>query len=111
MRKTDKKYFEKMVEDKDLVKESFNTDDGIRRAAILDKVVDILYSFCVSIPMTVLGGLQYGSNQRVIDIPFSFNTDDGIRRAAINRPFRLLFTERTRFNTDDGIRRAAISFS
>ena len=28
------KYFEKMVEDKDLVKESFNTDDGIRRAAI-----------------------------------------------------------------------------
>ena len=34
MRKTDKKYFEKMVEDKDLVKESFNTDDGIRRAAI-----------------------------------------------------------------------------
>ena len=35
MRKTDKKYFEKMVEDKDLVKESFNTDDGIRRAAIL----------------------------------------------------------------------------
>ena len=35
MRKTDKKYFEKMVEDKDLVKESFNTDDGIRRAAII----------------------------------------------------------------------------
>ena len=35
MRKTDKKYFEKMVEDKDLVKESFNTDDGIRRAAMM----------------------------------------------------------------------------
>lgn len=36
MRKTDKKYFEKMVEDKDLVKESFNTDDGIRRAAMFN---------------------------------------------------------------------------
>ena len=38
MRKTDKKYFEKMVEDKDLVKESFNTDDGIRRAAICGRI-------------------------------------------------------------------------
>ena len=58
MRKTDKKYFEKMVEDKDLVKESFNTDDGIRRAAI--------------------------SWARLRSAAFRcFNTDDGIRRAAI----------------------------
>ena len=60
MRKTDKKYFEKMVEDKDLVKESFNTDDGIRRAAILE-----------------LPNAQF--------ILYRFNPDDGIRRAAIRR--------------------------
>ena len=59
MRKTDKKYFEKMVEDKDLVKESFNTDDGIRRAAIGDGEIDLSNAEFVSIPMTVLGGLQF----------------------------------------------------
>ena len=60
MRKTDKKYFEKMVEDKDLVKESFNTDDGIRRAAMTNFMTE--------------KEMEYG-----------FNTDDGIRRAAICR--------------------------
>ena len=37
---------------------SFNTDDGIRRAAIIMKKLFILKSIIVSIPMTVLGGLQ-----------------------------------------------------
>ena len=43
-----------------------------------------LFSKRVSIPMTVLGGLQcvYAINQALKHL--SFNTDDGIRRAAIH---------------------------
>ena len=36
----------------------FNTDDGIRRAAIQSAVDDACEAAHVSIPMTVLGGLQ-----------------------------------------------------
>ena len=89
MRKTDKKYFEKMVEDKDLVKESFNTDDGIRRAAIGDGEIDLSNAEFVSIPMTVLGGLQFLITTRITRFPRGFNTDDGIRRAAIPVPTAL----------------------
>ncbi|MCI7185961.1 MAG: hypothetical protein MR974_06735, partial [Mitsuokella jalaludinii] len=70
MRKLDKKFFEEMVKNKDLVenilhwdhlhkKSRFNTDDGIRRAAI----------HLFSTPLRWQKG--------------GFNTDDGIRRAAI----------------------------
>ena len=38
--------------------ESFNTDDGIRRAAIRDVWSHVNKMGQVSIPMTVLGGLQ-----------------------------------------------------
>ena len=37
---------------------SFNTDDGIRRAAIMGSKLTGLGMNAVSIPMTVLGGLQ-----------------------------------------------------
>ena len=37
---------------------SFNTDDGIRRATIMKKFVIEVIVALVSIPMTVLGGLQ-----------------------------------------------------
>ena len=37
---------------------SFNTDDGIRRAAIPPGVSSFVSGDDVSIPMTVLGGLQ-----------------------------------------------------
>ena len=38
----------------------------------------------VSIPMTVLGGLQFHSNETYSFLKvIGFNTDDGIRRAAI----------------------------
>ena len=37
---------------------SFNTDDGIRRAAIISVSYNGRYHYQVSIPMTVLGGLQ-----------------------------------------------------
>ena len=37
----------------------------------------------VSIPMTVLGGLQFDHETAVTRGAGSFNTDDGIRRAAI----------------------------
>ena len=72
MRKLDKKFFEEMVKNKDLVekilhwdhlhkKSRFNTDDGIRRAAI---------------PVSHLL-LQHMST--------GFNTDDGIWRAAMSK--------------------------
>ena len=61
---------------------SFNTDDGIRRAAII-----LLHARdgndIVSIPMTVLGGLQSPPHGRLQENGQSFNTDDGIRRAAM----------------------------
>ena len=57
MNKNDKKYFKEMIEDNDL--------------------------FHVSIPMTVLGGLQYDFTKALDPEVQSFNTDDGIRRAAI----------------------------
>ena len=60
----------------------FNTDDGIRRAAII-----LLHARdgndIVSIPMTVLGGLQSPPHGRLQENGQSFNTDDGIRRAAM----------------------------
>ena len=61
----------------------------------------------VSIPMTVLGGLQC-LIRHSFDFSFScFNTDDGIRRAAMaSSKSRSICPES--FNTDDGIRRAAI---
>ena len=63
---------------------SFNTDDGIRRAAIY-----------------IVEGLSYEAAE-------GFNTDDGIRRAAI--PIKkTVYGEVEGFNTDDGIRRAAIA--
>ena len=37
----------------------FNTDDGIRRATILRRSSSVAEVISVSIPMTVLGGLQY----------------------------------------------------
>ena len=69
MRKLDKKFFEEMVKNKDLVekilhwdhlhkKSRFNTDDGIRRAAMGERSNRYDYLWKVSIPMTVLGGLQ-----------------------------------------------------
>ena len=39
----------------------------------------------VSIPMTVLGGLQYNNVFSRDSLTLRFNTDDGIRRAAITR--------------------------
>ena len=57
MNKNDKKYFKEMIEDNDL--------------------------FHVSIPMTVLGGLQLRSTASKLGFVLRFNTDDGIRRAAI----------------------------
>ena len=61
----------------------------------------------VSIPMTVLGGLQSINTAKHCDHIYRFNTDDGIRRAAI---LLICALDRTvcRFNTDDGIRRAAM---
>ena len=48
---------EKMAENiEDIV--CFNTDDGIRRATTVDVDVSVLHLLLVSIPMTVLGGLQ-----------------------------------------------------
>ena len=62
----------------------FNTDDGIRRAAICGLDYGEVLRRCVSIPMTVLGGLQSASLEVMMYINVSsFNTDDGIRRAAI----------------------------
>ena len=69
MNKNDKKYFKEMIEDNDL--------------------------FHVSIPMTVLGGLQFYVNPCFMIGGKSFNTDDGIRRAArVLRPCdELLITQ------------------
>ena len=61
----------------------FNTDDGIRRAAISARAFEAVNAGHVSIPMTVLGGLQF-------------------------RPWRILWRRMPGFNADDGIRRAAI---
>ena len=61
----------------------FNTDDGIRRAAISFMKQQDITRKEVSIPMTVLGGLQYQRLKTHRLIILSFNTDDGIRRAAI----------------------------
>ena len=62
----------------------------------------------VSIPMTVLGGLQFDNIFFNVFYFVSFNTDDGIRRATITYQRR---TQRCQgcFNTDDGIRRATMS--
>ena len=43
----------------------------------------LMFRRLVSIPMTVLGGLQFDKVCRDRDTYISFNTDDGIRRAAI----------------------------
>ena len=40
----------------------------------------------VSIPMTVLGGLQFSDIVHTSFLRICFNTDDGIRRAAILCP-------------------------
>ena len=61
----------------------FNTDDGIRRAAISRQRTAGARRSPVSIPMTVLGGLQWHELYSESFCRFSFNTDDGIRRAAI----------------------------
>ena len=66
--------------------ESFNTDDGIRRAAIRKAAARRALSCQVSIPMTVLGGLQWALWRALLILRKSFNTDDGIRRAAILCP-------------------------
>ena len=42
----------------------------------------------VSIPMTVLGGLQSKTIVRILKSLSSFNTDDGIRRAAMRYGYR-----------------------
>ena len=59
----------------------------------------------VSIPMTVLGGLQPTKLARVKRMISRFNTDDGIRRATTRSTTSSLLPH-LRFNTDDGIRRA-----
>ena len=59
MNKNDKKYFKEMIEDNDL--------------------------FHVSIPMTVLGGLQLLIINVGASSIASFNTDDGIRRATTTK--------------------------
>ena len=56
-------------------------------------------AYIVSIPMTVLGGLQFALLIALISKMTSFNTDDGIRRAAIfqsgtQRPLQLSFQYR-----------------
>ena len=86
--------------------ECFNTDDGIRRAAIYQVGLLEMISL-VSIPMTVLGGLQSSSCGSLCMTRRRFNTDDGIRRAAIIQT-RFKTVSSISFNTDDGIRRAAI---
>ena len=62
--------------------------------------------FHVSIPMTVLGGLQPLTVLVGIFAVCRFNTDDGIRRATTRfHNSQPLLCMRS-FNTDDGIRRA-----
>ncbi len=61
----------------------------------------------VSIPMTVLGGLQSEWIDWMNKQVARFNTDDGIRRAAIIE-VQAHEQPAISFNTDDGIRRAAI---
>ena len=45
-----------------------------------------VYEFVVSIPMTVLGGLQFLTEHMTPERLAGFNTDDGIRRATILCP-------------------------
>ena len=59
----------------------FNTDDGIRRATTVLETQRADRIAQVSIPMTVLGGLQPLKLEMETVEGESFNTDDGIRRA------------------------------
>ncbi len=67
-----------------LLRPCFNTDDGIRRAT-----THYFYRYCsfvrVSIPLTVLGGLQPLTVLVGIFAVCRFNTDDGIRRATTDK--------------------------
>ena len=85
----------------------FNTDDGIRRAAIMIPTTNFPFSILVSIPMTVLGGLQYCIRKIYHPEQRSFNTHDVISRAEM-RIYPRSKRRAEGFNTDDGIRRAAI---
>ena len=85
----------------------FNTDDGIRRATTASTLSGRTPTTSVSIPMTVLGGLQRSKrSSTVVARPSCFNTDDGIRRATTKSECRFLRGSFRSFNTDDGIRRA-----
>ena len=50
----------------------FNTDDGIRRAAIKTNSVVSFAEAYVSIPMTVLGGLQCCQLRRTVSLEQRF---------------------------------------
>ena len=67
----------------EMIRVSFNTDDGIRRATMPELIHRYKEIKC-------------------------FNTDDGIRRATIRLIFHATTTGFGGFNTDDGIRRATI---
>ena len=57
-----------------LMGSGFNTDDGIRRAAIHSDQPLLLYARSVSIPMTVLGGLQFQNRslKGIFDMKFQY---------------------------------------
>ena len=61
---------------------SFNTEDGRGRAAIKHSI-DQKINMNVSIPRTVVGGLQFASSTLFIRHFVSFNTEDGRGRAAM----------------------------
>ena len=65
----------------------FNTDDGIGRATTPATNSSLRTNCKVSIPMTVSGGLQRTSLDRLVKIT-SFNTDDGIGRATTSSVVR-----------------------
>ena len=84
----------------------FNTDDGIRRATTVQLDKKSAKIVAVSIPMTVLGGLQ-PSAARTAAEPFGVSIPMTVL-GGLQLPWKSVYSSKIplSFNTDDGIRRA-----